>query len=67
MTPLSRLIIIKEGDQMNMAEEKPQESVYDRIRRVANEKREQEHQRRARLDELKERQDPEWVQRLGRK
>ncbi len=50
-----------------MAEEKPQESVYDRVRREARERQEQERQRRARLDELKERQDPEWVQRLGRK
>jgi hypothetical protein len=54
---------------MNMAEEKPQvsESIYDRIRRESRKRQEQERQRRARLDELKERQDPEWVQRLGRK
>jgi hypothetical protein len=54
---------------MNMAEEKPQasENIYDKVRREARARQEQERQRRARLDELKERQDPEWVQRLGRK
>ncbi len=52
-----------------MAEEKPQvsESIYDQIRADAAQKHEQERQRRARLDELKERQDPEWAQRLRRK
>ena len=51
-----------------MAEEKPQsENIYDRIREEARAGQEQERERRARLDELKERQDPEWVQRLGRK
>jgi hypothetical protein len=52
---------------MNMAEEKPQvrESIYDRIRREAAQKHEQERQRRARLDELKARRDLEWAQRLG--
>jgi hypothetical protein len=52
-----------------MAEEKPQvsESIYQKIRAEAAQKHEQERQRRARLDELKERRDPEWVQRLGRK
>ena len=45
---------------MNMAEEKPQvsESIYQKIRAEAAQKHEQERQRRARLDELKERQDP---------
>jgi hypothetical protein len=54
---------------MNMAEEKPQanENIFHKIRREAAQKHEQERQRRARLDELKERQDPEWAQRLGRK
>jgi hypothetical protein len=46
-----------------MAEEKPQESVYDRVRREARARLEQERQRRARLDELKERQDPGLLRR----
>jgi hypothetical protein len=47
-----------------MAEEKPQasENIYQKVRREALARQEQERQRRARLDELKERQDPE---RLG--
>jgi hypothetical protein len=36
-----------------MAEEKPQESVYDRVRREARERQEQERERRARLAEIK--------------
>ncbi len=57
MTPLSRLIIIKEGDQMNMAEEKPQvgENIYQKIRRESRERQEQERERRARLAEIKRR------------
>jgi hypothetical protein len=35
-----------------MAEEKPQESVYNRVRREAQEERERERERRARLAEL---------------
>jgi hypothetical protein len=48
-----------------MAEEKPQESVYDRIRRESRERQEQERERRARLAELmREGGTPEWKQNL---
>ncbi len=70
MTPLSRSIIIKEGDQMNMAEEKPQssESIYHKVRREVREKEEKEAERMRRFDELlgrKGRQD-ELSKKLGR-
>jgi hypothetical protein len=38
---------------MNMAEEKPQESIYDRVRRESLARQEQERERRARLAEIK--------------
>jgi hypothetical protein len=50
---------------MNMAEEKPQESVYNRVRRKAQEEQERERERRARLAELmREGGTPEWKQKL---
>ena len=53
---------------MNMAEEKPQESIYDKIRRVANEKREQEREQRRRFNELlrRENTDDEVRKRFNR-
>jgi hypothetical protein len=51
-----------------MAEEKPQESVYERVRRQANEKREQEREQRRRFNELLKREntDDELSKKLGR-
>ena len=66
MTSLSKLIIIKEGDQMNMAEEK--EDVFARVRRESREKEEKEAERMRRFDELLGRkgQQDELSKKLGR-
>ncbi len=46
----------------------PQENIYDKIRRVANEKREQEREQRRRFNELlrRENTDDELSKKLGR-
>jgi DNA-binding protein H-NS len=67
MRVLQRELHSKEGDQMNMAEEKPQasENIYQKVRREASERQEQERERRARLAEiLREGGTPEWKQNL---
>ncbi len=53
---------------MNMAEEKPQESVYDRVRREVREKEKKEAERMRRFDELLGRkgQQDELSKKLGR-
>jgi hypothetical protein len=64
------LITLGRGDQMNMAEEKPQvgESIYHKVRRAAREKEEKEAERMRRFDELLGRkgQQDELSKKLGR-
>jgi hypothetical protein len=69
-TPVMRIL---RGGGINFTRKRgpmtePQENIYDKIRRVANEKREQERERRARLAELmREGGTPEWKQNLLRR